>query len=494
MNPKPIPFTPDWPEPETRYFRAELPDPPTLPLTEVFGPIWADWISKSAQSKSAPPDYVAATLLSVAGGLIGNTHWVSPWGDWTEPPIIWTMTIGNPSMNKSPAADAVFGPLRKLEQADRRKAKTEHARWSQEAETAKLYHDNWKRAAKEAMEQGLTPPPKPAEADAGPEPIFHGYVISDATIEKVGSILSDQPRGVILSRDELTGWLQSMTRYSGGGSDRPFWLEAYGGRPYSIERQGRAPCHVPFLSVSVFGGIQPDRLKSLLFRSDDDGLCARFLPVWPAPAPMVRPGDWSGEGFARQAFSRLLALELSFDDTGAPSPKIVALTPKAAELFQEYREKVALWGSDAEGLLASFIGKLPGLALRVGLVLAFLDYARGNQEAPQSIEVETIKRSIDFVEVYALPMARRAYADASLPKVDRSARRLVSILIAEKMKRFTTSDILRKERSGLRTKAEVDPALVALEEASIVKRVEVPTGPKGGAPQRAYTVHPCVWK
>lgn len=84
-------------------------------------------------------------------------------------------------------------------------------------------------------------------------------------------VVARQPRGTLLARDELSGWLQGMTRYAGGGSDRPFWLEAYGGRGYTVERMGRDPVHIDRLSIGVTGGIQPDRLKTLLIRSDDDG-------------------------------------------------------------------------------------------------------------------------------------------------------------------------------------------------------------------------------
>jgi len=75
-----------------------------------------------------------------------------------------------------------------------------------------------------------------------------------------------------------------MTRYAGGGSDRPFWLEAYGGRGHTVERMGRRPVHVDRLAIGVVGSIQPDRLRTLLLNSDDDGLLARFLPLWPDPA------------------------------------------------------------------------------------------------------------------------------------------------------------------------------------------------------------------
>ena len=91
-----------------RFLRPDLPAPPDLPLQEVFGPVWAAWLAKAAEDKAAPPDYVAAALLAVVGATIGNTRWASPWMGWAEPPIIWAMAIGTPSMNKRPGFDAVL--------------------------------------------------------------------------------------------------------------------------------------------------------------------------------------------------------------------------------------------------------------------------------------------------------------------------------------------------------------------------------------------------
>ena len=53
---------------------------------------------------------------------------------------------------------------------------------------------------------------------------------TDPTIEKLAALLQVRPRGMLLLRDELAGLFANMGRYS-GGSDRPFWLEAWvGGR------------------------------------------------------------------------------------------------------------------------------------------------------------------------------------------------------------------------------------------------------------------------
>jgi uncharacterized protein DUF3987 len=51
----------------------------------------------------------------------------------------------------------------------------------------------------------------------------------------------------------------NMSRYS-GGEDNEFWLEAWNGSAYTVERMGRPPIAVNHLLVGVVGGLQPDKL------------------------------------------------------------------------------------------------------------------------------------------------------------------------------------------------------------------------------------------
>ena len=82
-----------------------------------------------------------------------------------------------------------------------------------------------------------------------------------------------------------------MDRYSSGkgNAERPLWCEAFGGGPTgSIASRIRRPwCRT--LTVAICGGIQPDRLASLLLDGDDDGLTARLLYLWPELPPL--PGE-----------------------------------------------------------------------------------------------------------------------------------------------------------------------------------------------------------
>jgi hypothetical protein len=480
-----------WPDPATRFLRADLPPAPPLPLRATFGPRMADWIADAADAKGAPADYVTAGLLAVVGATIGNGRWVHVWTGWAEPPVLWTTIIGLPSASKSPALDAVLHPLRRLERSLRLQGKEEEAEWREKAEVAKLVEKAWKTVAEDAIKKGNTPPARPPDCDPGPSPHMPRLILNDATIERLGAIIARQPRGTLQCRDELAGWLEGMTRYS-SGSDRPFWLEAYGGRGFTVERMGRDPLTIDRLTIGVMGGIQPDRLKSLLMQSDDDGLLARLMPIWPEPAPLKRPGRWGDEQLLERALERLLTLEMGLDEDGSPKPIFVPLTPDAQALMDDFRLAVRRWEGEAEGLLLSFAGKLPGMAARISLVLTCLDWAAGEGPLPHEVDAHHFKRAAEFVGNYLLPMAQRAYNDASVSQAERSARRLVALIREFRWERFTTREVMKMERAGLSTGADLDPALNVLEDTDCIRPVKQRQSQQGGRPTRMYEVNPAL--
>jgi hypothetical protein len=350
----------------------------------------------------------------------------------------------------------------------------------------------WKETARAAIKDGKHAPEKPVTAEIGPRPHIPRLIVNDGTIEKLAVILAQQPRGTFQMRDELAGWLEGMQRYAGGGSDRPFWLEAYGGQGFTVERMGREPLTVDRLTIGVTGGIQPDRLRTLLLKSDDDGLLARLVPIWPNPAPVQRPRAWADEDLIKTCFERLLCLEMVSDDEGGNRPWIVPFDDGAKDALDDFRRDIRALEAKAEGLMLSFIGKLPGLAARLSLVLSFLDWAAEDEDLVGSITAGTFKRATDLVVNYILPMARRAYADAATPKAERAARRLLAIIREQGWLHFSSRDVLRLDRAGLGNAAELKPALAFLEEGDCIRALDPAPNPKGGRPQRLFSVNPAV--
>ncbi len=483
----------DWPAPDPRYLSEERSPPPPAPLEAVFSAHWAAWIRAAAQSKGAPPDYVMAGVLASCSSLIGNTRWVTPWEGWAEPPILWVMVIGSPSTNKSSGLDAALGPLRALERELHLEAVPLLTAWREKAELASLAESVWKDMSRAAFKAGEPPPSRPYAADPGAEPFAPRLCVADATVEKMAVLLARQPRGLLQSRDEAAGWLQGMERYS-SASDRPFWLEAYGGRGYSVERMGRESVYVEQLSLGVLGGIQPDRLSSLLLKTDDDGLLARFLPIWLNPAPMLRPQPLQDNDFMFRALRRLWSLKMIEDGEGSSRPFLLPFSEEACKVMDSVRRDVREIEKEATGLMLSFLGKGPGLVARLALVLTLMDWASGEVEKePRRIEADAVYRAAIFLCGYLWPMAWRAYGAASASPKERAAHRLLGLIRKEGLRGFSTREILRMNRADLGSSERLEPALSALEEGDVIRPAPGGKPAAKGRPERRYFVNPAIF-
>src|SRR5260221_13345501 len=155
--------------------------------------------------------------------------------------------------------------------------------WCAGIELGKAARQRWLERLREAERRGTRAPPPPLLI-VPLQPQAPRLRQHDVTIEKVAELLAHAaPKGLLIVRDELAGWIAGMNAYNGGG--RSFWIEAYGGRPYRVERKSDPnPIAAPRLAVAVYGGTQPDKLARLL-REGDDGLLGRLLWLWPEPIP-----------------------------------------------------------------------------------------------------------------------------------------------------------------------------------------------------------------
>lgn len=479
----------DWAKPDMSILCSERPPAPEMSDAEfemVFGS-WADWLRTAAEVKGAHVDFVALSLLSTTSAIIGNTRWAVPWEGWKEPPIVWGMLIGDPSSGKSPALDAILDPVKQIDNALSAEYLINRKDWAEKDEVAKLILANWKSDVKKTISDGEAAPPKPVGAETAALPIRGRIRITDTTTEKAADLMSSGWRGLLLSRDELSGWLGSMDRYNGGG-DRPFWLEAYGGRSFAVDRKNNPePLIVDYLSIAILGGTQPDKLDSLLVNGDDDGLLARFLTVYPAQVPLRRPTKTLDTAIALKAMERLRALEPSIDEQGEKSPIFLHFDPEARDVLQAFRLQCREWEQDASGLMKSHIGKLPGMAVRMATVLALLDYAMNTSVTVDSIGAAHLRRACHYVGKHLRMHAHRAYGAASLPPEIRAANRIGEIILTEDLQQISTRDIQRRGLAGLRSAREIGPAFAVLQDAGWIDQINQPGR---GRPSKNYAVNP----
>jgi putative DNA primase/helicase len=402
------------------------------------------------------------------------------------------MLVGDPSAGKSPALDAVLDAVKDIESSLSNEYVSAQKEWKAKAELAAVALSQWKSEAKKAFADGTDAPFKPNSADAGSPPIRERIRTSDPTTEAVADLMATSWRGLLLFRDELSGWLSSMDRYNSGG-DRPFWLEAYGGRPYTVDRKASPePIIVDHLSVSVLGGTQPDKLESLLVHADDDGLLARFLIVFPDPVPLSRPHAEIDNKRLQIALEKLRKIPAKSDDHGNPHTVTIPFSDAAADVFQDFRKECRIWEGEATGLLRGHVGKLPGLALRVACVLAHLDWADEEEAGfPDRIEVNHVGRACHFVGEHCRQHAFRAYGNLKPPEEIRNARRIAEIISQKRPDRLTIRNIQRLDLAGMQTAKLIEAAFKVLEQADWVRR---DTESTAGRPRVFYVVNPKLWE
>src|SRR6185369_4270855 len=102
---------------------------------------------------------------------------------------------------KTPAFKLVMRPIRERQSKSFRRFEVLQADYESALEA-------WHEAKK--GERGEKPEP----------PVCERFIVSDTTVEALAPILLENPRGLLLARDELAGWIGSFDRYAGkGGAD-----------------------------------------------------------------------------------------------------------------------------------------------------------------------------------------------------------------------------------------------------------------------------------
>lgn len=484
-----------WPVPDVALATSDALPAPRSPSGLFPGP-WPDWIEAAAEGAGAPPDYTGTALLCAVGAQIGNARWGQPWPGWREPPALYVALVGNPSAGKSPALDVVVDRVAELEAELNGDWEERQRECRTVRQAAKEHRARWEAAVKAAVEKGVPPPAEPDGAREPDVPARRRLRSTDPTVERAAELGGRNPRGLLLVRDELAGWIANMDRYAGasaGGGDRAFWLQAYGGRPWASDRKkdGDAGLLVPHLTWSVIGGIQPDRVASLLMAGDDDGLAARFLFAWPAPGERSgRPARCADLDALRRALRRLR--ELPWEP---PEPVVLPFTDAAAAAMEGWRREVVRLEDGAGGLFLSWVGKLPGFAVRLAVVFEHLAWAaREGGTAPEAVGEDAMRRATAFLAVYAVPMARRVFGEAALPEAERDARRLARWLLRQApCPEVLNARVLRRQADGPGIpKAErITTALGELAELGWV-RSEATSGHRGGRPRGDWAVNPMV--
>jgi hypothetical protein len=411
---------------------------------EALPPILGGYCTAAADAIGCDPALVALPALAAAASAIGNSRAVLLKRSWNEPSQLWTATVAPSGACKSPAYAKAVDPYMGLQ-----------------------------------MDQ--------LEAESEP-PIF---ITSDATIEAVGKRLQESPKGLLLARDELDGWFQSLVRYRGrgGGTDRAQWLELQRAGTLRVDRVGRDPINVRRAGISICGTIQPGILAHA-FNDDamDAGLAARFLLAMP-PARRHRWTEADVEDQLADRYKRLLTnlLGLTLANEKKRTPHFVGLAPDAKS---EWVAWYNAWGDiqhQSEGEQKALLSKLVGYAARLALVHHVVSKAADSVFDPQPVTRRSVKAGINLANWFASE-AIRIYALLKETETQRARRQLIE-WIAEQGGKTTVRNLQRSNGRRWTDSESAKAALDDLVKAEAGTWVERPPPPQGGHRECWFELH-----
>lgn len=481
---------------------------PALPVELLPGAL-RPWIEDAAERACIPLEFVAVPALVGLGAVVGRSVGLRPekFNDWTVIPNLWGGIVARPGMLKSHAISEALSPIGPLETAARERYEVERLQAEAQQEVLK------------AQLARMKSPKGNGGANLDPEEVAavlreieeskakeRRYRTSDATVEKLGELLRDNARGILLQRDELAGWLRTLDKAERAG-EREFFLESWDGKgSFTFDRIGRGTVHIPALCLSVVGGIQPGKLKAyiseaLIDGAGADGLLQRLqLLVWPdGAAPWKRPDRWPDHEAKRQAACVFSSLDSFSPEAfgaerdafgGDGAPPFLRFDGEAQALFDSWRGDLEdrLRSPELERTPAflSHLSKYRSLMPSLALLIDLSGRVTGERPEGGGVSLGAARLAAawcDFLEAHA----RKVYAHELAP--GEAAARPLADRIGDGSIRdgATVKSIYHAGWSGLCAAETVWAGLLSLEKLGWVRVEEVATG---GRPSDVVRLHP----
>jgi DNA primase len=423
---EPVSATDEAPASEETMDRTEADSGPSyepFPLRALPGPVRA-YVRAASEALPAPPAMVAVPTLSVLSGAIGDAARLQLKRSWTEPATLWTVLVAPSGSTKSPAFKHAVRPIFRRESEARDEYEQALAEWKQQEE--------------------------PDEQD---KPTRDRYRTGDATPEAIVKILNENPRGILLARDELGAWIGSFDRYVNGAADLQFWVEVWQGIQASRDRAGEGNTTVDTPAVPVTGTIQPGTLTEKLDEIHfDTGFAARLIFCQPPP----KPKRWTEADVSRDVrdrYDRLLG-RLYGKDWGQSVTlepyTLVSLSPDAkAAWIEYYNEANRSLEARPEGPAKAVAAKGITHTARLALILHLCRKASGETDSNE-VDAASMEAALE-VGQWLTNETLRVYNELNLDDAALSPKRRFLQRLPDRFKTAEAKEIAEEDEIPERT-------------------------------------------
>ena len=359
---------------------------PSFPL-EIFPKAIRDIIEALEEYENYNVDFTSASFLTVFAAAMGNTWSVRFMTGWVSRPIIYMVLVGSPSCGKTPPLQQAVAPLLKLD--------GEYDMiYCKEMET----YRQWERMSAKQREKHSLP-----EAMKMPQRKCH--VVVDSTVEALIGALRDNPRGVLIYKDEIDSLLSNFNRYN--GSDEGYFLSLFSGTPFKYSRKSNNE-HI-FLAnpyCSIIGSTQPGRLDEQFGgKRMMNGFSSRFLKVYPEIDKMPSWNDTAMPDGVLEEWGRIIrkvvTVTPSTDQEGKATSIELLFSQEAKLRVIQWKDEVnnkAYAETDSDAVRA-LCGKLETYLVRFCLVIQIMHCICG-ESGMDKIEPGTAELAIRLTEYF----------------------------------------------------------------------------------------------
>ncbi|MGZ8159766.1 MAG: DUF3987 domain-containing protein [Methylobacter sp.] len=504
----------DWPE----LSALEVPLKAVQKLDyELLPESYAPWLADVAYRMQSPLDFATVTALVITGSVIGAGCGIRPKqkDDWEVIPNLWGACIGRPSVVlKTPSMKEPLQMLDRL-QAEAGKiyeqTKAEHEFY---ALANKAMLDDVKgQIAGKAKGKGKDRVIDPTDleklkadylvlsANAEPEPVRRLYKTNETSVQSQTVLQSQNLRGILTFRDELTALLVRWERED-FQDERAYFLEGWNGNgSYTDYKIGRGLTEAANICISLLGGIQPDKLKRYLAQTlngNNDGLMQRLqLAVWPDEPKSWRLVDqYPNRAEKNSVFDILQRLaDADFKHFGAIQGEYderpyFRFEDAAQDLFNAWLTDLQLnrLPNEENPFMCEHLGKYRSLVPSLALILHLIECANGKASGP--VSEKCTKRAIRWCE-YLASHARRIYGMCMAPEREAAVILAGHIKAGKLPNPFTVRDVYRKHWQMLDDKEKAEAACAILEDDGWVRKIRK-KAEMGQTPLPEYWINPAA--
>jgi hypothetical protein len=363
---------------------------------ELLPDVVQQYVWEHSQAIGVDAAFVAVPMLPVLAGLIGQARRLFVKRNWTEPAILWAATVADVSTGKTPGWQAATAPARAIERSIYELRKQTEQQYQQALQ-------EWQRGDKQH--------PKPTKPE-----IHTQLTVDDASMESLVDIHRNNWHGLLLSVDELAGWLRSFDQYRAGkGRDVENWLSIYNGTSCQVNRKTDGyRVYLPSTAISVCGTIQPEVARDTLFseRFVANGFAARILSAMP-PAQVVRWSEAEVPEHVDQAIFQLAQRLHSLPGEDNQQRSLyLPFADNAKQCYVRYLNDTADHAEQLEPALRNAWLKLRPAAARFALVLSVVDqmHRYPDSQATQPVDLHSTQAGIELARWFGQELERNYQA------------------------------------------------------------------------------------